>query len=379
MDLFFNLILDGFSILLLSILCFHSIRRAEEKTMQSRLYIMILFITMFMLVLDILSRADGKPDSYYPLFNHVGNFLLYLLNPVVPSFLVMYVTFQISHDETKTKKLILPLLALNVANTAMVVLTQFTGWYYFIDSNNIYHRGPYFIYSAIITILLVVAALIIVERNKEVLGKNQLLSLTVFPLPPLVGIILQVCFYGISFVLNSIVLSLLIVLLNMKDDCIHTDYLTSIGNRKRLESVLKKKIKNASVNRTFALVMLDIDQFKQINDVFGHEMGDLALKASANLLSKCVAPKDYVIRFGGDEFCLLLDNYDNKSLESLVNHINSCVDTLNSSEEYPFNLKFAMGRAVYDYSSGLKTEEFIKLVDMLMYENKRSKMSLSLD
>ena len=375
MDLFLNLILNGFSIFLLLILCFHSIRRTDEKTMQFRLYIKILFMTMFMLVLDTLSRADGRPDTYYSIFNHAGNFLLYLLGPVVPSLFVMYVTFQIYHDEAKTKKLILPLLALNAASAVMVVLTQFKGWYYFIDSNNIYHRGPYFIYSAIVIVFLVVAALIIIERNKEALDQNQLLSLMVFPLPPLVGVILQVCFYGISFVLNSVVLSLLIVLLNMKDDSIQTDYLTSIGNRKRLESVLKGKIKSSSANRTFSLIMLDIDQFKQINDVFGHEMGDLALKASAKLLLKNATPKDYVVRFGGDEFCLLLDNYDNKRLESLVNNINSCVDTLNASEEYPFNLKFTIGYAVYDYSLGLKPKEFIKQVDMLMYENKRNKMA----
>ena len=371
MGLINNIIINSFSILLLIILCFHSLRRTAEKTMQFRLYIGILLVTMLLLVLDMFSRTDGNSEALYPLFNHLSNLLLFLLNPLVPSLWLMYVAFQISHDENKTKKLILPLLGINVINVVMVIISKFKGWYYFIDNANVYHRGPYFIISTLITFLLVLVTFSIIVRNKKAIGGNQLFSLMIFPLPPIVGVILQINIYGVSFVLNSIVLSLLIIMLNMKDNTIFTDYLTGVGNRKKLEAVLNDSIKRSSERKTFSLVMLDIDKFKDINDNFGHEMGDNALKASANLLKNCIRSKDHVVRFGGDEFCLILEIDDQKSLDSFINRIVSCVDQLNASGEFPFNLKFTIGNAVFDYNSGMRPEHFVKHVDTLMYENKR--------
>ncbi len=377
MDLVDNIIINGFSVLLLIILCFHSLRRTEEKSIQFTLYVGILVTTMLMLVLDVFSRTDGNLGTLYPVLNHVSNFLLFVMNPIVPSLWLMYIYFQTSHDEEKTKKLILPLIALNVANLLMVIISQFTGWYYFIDSGNIYHRGSLFLVSTIIPLFSVILSCVIISQNKKSIGEKQLFSLMFFPLPPFVGILLQIYIYGISFVLNSIVLSLLIVLLNMQNDTIYSDFLTGVGNRKKLDAVLKDSIKRSSIRRTFSLVMLDIDEFKEINDTFGHEMGDKALKASAELLKKCVRSKDYVVRFGGDEFCLVLELYDKKGLDSIVNRIHSSAEQLNASGEFPFNLKFAVGCAVFDYNSGMKSEDFINQVDILMYENKRLKKSLS--
>ena len=168
-------------------------------------------------------------------------------------------------------------------------------------------------------------------------------------------------------------LSLLIVLLNMQNDTIYTDFLTGVGNRKKLEAVLKDCIRRSSSRRTFSLIMLDIDDFKEINDNFGHDMGDRALKASAELLRKCVRSKDYVIRFGGDEFCLVAEIYENSRVEAMLDRINNHVDQFNASGHFPFSLSFTMGYSVFDCTSGMNQEGLIKQVDMLMYENKRLK------
>lgn len=372
-----NISLNGFSVLLLMILCFHCLRRHDEKSMQFRLYLEILLITMFMLIIDMFSRTDGNLGTLYPLLNHVSNFTLFIMNPIVPSLWLMYVCLQTSHNEEKAKKLRFPLLALNAANIAMVVISQFTGWYYFIDNGNIYHRGPLFFVSVFITLFLIILAFIVIVLKQKEIGEKQLFSLLIFPLLPIAGLILQIFIYGISFVLNSIVLSLLIVVLNMQNDTIYSDFLTGAGNRKKLEAILKDAVKRSSIRRTFSLVMLDIDDFKEINDSYGHEMGDIALKAVAELLRRCVRSKDYVVRFGGDEFCLVLEIYNETGLDTIVGRINSCVEQFNASGQYPFSLSFTIGAAVYDYNSGMKPEELIKQVDMLMYENKRLKKSKS--
>ncbi len=373
MRLIDNLILNGFSVLLLTILLAYSLQSSAERALRQRLYIRTLLCTIALLILDYFSRFDGHLGTVYPLINQVCNFLLFLLNPVLPSIWLAYADILIYHDERRVKKLFLPLLALNALNAVIVVISQFTGWYYYIDANNIYHRGPLFILSMALMAILLIIAFSMCVQNRDKIHRRQLFSILFFPIPPALGTIAQVCVYGLAFALNAMTLSLLVVLLHMTDDAIYTDYLTGIGNRKKAESVLKESIKRSSKRRTFSLVMLDVDKFKEINDTYGHEMGDKALRAFAALLKKCTRTKDYVARFGGDEFCLILEIYDIANLEIVIRRLNHYVDLLNTSNEFPFKLSLATGYAVYDYNTGLSMEDFVNQVDMMMYENKRKK------
>jgi diguanylate cyclase (GGDEF)-like protein len=165
-------------------------------------------------------------------------------------------------------------------------------------------------------------------------------------------------------------------MLYAQDDNIYNDYLTGVGNRKKLEAVLREKVSKSSPNRTFAFIMLDIDHFKKINDALGHETGDQVLKTAAELLKKCVRTNDYVTRYGGDEFCLILDVSTPEGLGRVVDRIHAALDALNQTGVPSVPLSFSMGSQVYEYDEHLAPEAFLKRVDLLMYENKRKKSEL---
>lgn len=171
--------------------------------------------------------------------------------------------------------------------------------------------------------------------------------------------------------LNCVVLSLLIVFLNIQNQSIDTDYLTGVYNRKKLETYIKGKVSRSSENKTFSAILLDLNNFKAINDTFGHDVGDNVLETSAKLLKSSIRSNDFLARFGGDEFCIILDVSDRTNLEATVSRINDCIEKYNESCDHPYKISFSMGYAVYDYNSGMKVEEFQKQIDTLMYENKR--------
>jgi diguanylate cyclase (GGDEF) domain len=323
-----------------------------------------------MLVVDIFSRFDGKPGTIYPVINHLGNFLIFLLSPTIPTLWLLYVHYQVFHEEGKTRRLIYPLFAINAVNAIMVVLSQFFGWFYYIDLDNIYHRGPLFLLPASITIGLIFTAFVLVIANRKRIENKHYFSLVFFSVPSFVCIILQISFYGVSLVLNSVVLSLLIVFLNIQNQSMHTDYLTGVNNRKNLQTYLKKKISTSTGNKTFSAIMVDLDNFKSINDTFGHDMGDDALETFAKLLKSCIRSNDFIARFGGDEFFIVLDISDRANLEMTVCRINDCVEKHNKFSDQPYKLGFSMGYDVYDYYSHMKVEEFQKHIDVLMYKNK---------
>jgi GGDEF domain-containing protein len=330
-----NTVLNLYSIAILLVIYFHALKFFEKDSLSDKLYMVMLNITVLLLGIDILSRFDGKTSIIYPIFNQFGNFMSFLMSPVLPSLWVAYVHYQIYGDERKTKRLFYPLSAINILNAVVLILSQFFGWYYYIDSNNIYHRGPLFWLPTSIVVMLIAGAFFITAVNRRKLGRSSYLSLIFFAVPPIVGIVLQVAFYGISIVLNSVVLSLMVVFVNLQNHSAYTDYLTGVSNRKNV-------------------------------------VGDNALENTANLLKSCIRNSDFIARYGGDEFCIVLDISDKSDLEAIVGRIYSSVEKHNKSGLYPYELDFSMGYAVYDQHLFKSSEEFLKYLDVLMYEHKQS-------
>ena len=366
-----NIILNIFSILVLVILFIHNLIYEQRQILSVRLYKLILMITVFLLTADIFSRFDGNPASVYQSFNHVGNFLVFLASLLLPSLWLLYAHDQVFHDSQKLRRLVLPLIAINAANAVLLAASQFTGWYYTIDAGNIYHRGPLFWLPATVTFVLLLAVFIMVWLNRKTLDLRHYYPLMLFIVPPLIGIVLQLIFYGLPIILNSVTLSLLIVSLNIQGKDNFTDYLTGINNRKRLDYYMLDKIRTSSTRRTFSAILLDIDNFKQINDTYGHDVGDEALEDATTLLGKCLRANDFIARFGGDEFMIVLDISDRRELEKTVERIRRRVRQHNEAGTKSFNLVFSMGYAVYDVRKRPGLTLFQKELDELMYNDKR--------
>lgn len=373
MSLNLNVTLNLYSMLILLVMLIHSLRQHDKSNFQSKLYLWLIQITMISLVLDILSRFDGNPTTYYSLLNQIGNFLIFMISPILPSLWVMYVHDEIFHEPSKTKRLIKPLLVLFSFNTGMVILSQFTHWYYMIDSNNIYHRGPLYVVPIILTFGLIFSAFILILTNKKRIDKNHFVSLLVFAIPPTLCVLYTTFFYGISLVINSVVISILIVGLTIQNHNLNIDYLTGINNRKRLDAYINEKIKRCSKGRTFSAIMLDLDNFKSINDKYGHDVGDTALQISVKLLNDCLRSVDFIARFGGDEFCIVLDVSRSEELQMIVERIIKVFRAYNETGTQMYQIEMSMGYAVYDFDTHMSSDVFEKKLDELMYSNKRTK------
>lgn len=377
MSLLGNSVLNLYSIMLLAIITTHSLQNIERENLQDKIYILMLQVTMLMLVVDILSRFDGKPDTVYPIINHLGNFLIFLLSPVLSLLWLLYVCDQVFNNVEKNRHWVYLILGILMLNGYMVVMSQYYGWLYYIDINNIYHRGPLFFLPVLLIVLLIVISICLLILNRSKLNKKRFFSLLVFVIPPVIGIMLQVIFYGISLILNCVALSLLIVYLNIQNRSIYIDYLTEVHNRKKLDAYLKAKIGASTEQRTFSAIMVDLLDFKYINDTFGHDAGDKALQISAKILSSCLRTNDFIARFGGDEFWIVLDISDKNALEVVIERINNSLAKYNEAPDIPFKLGFSMGYAVYDYKSRMSLEEFQKHIDTLMYKTKQASKAIA--
>lgn len=367
-----------FSVTLLACIYFQTIHDAAKNMLQHQLYKRMVQVNILLLIVDIFSRFDGRPGTAYVPINHAANFLVFAMNLFIPSLWLLYAAFQVTHNKRRLKRLAKFLAAVNIVNVVMQMFSLFFGWFYYIDAGNYYHRGPLYWLPVSVTFALTAAAFILICANYRKIERKYFLSLLFFPIPPVVCVILQITNYGTSFILSGMTLSLLIVFLNIQNHSMNIDYLTGAYNRRGLEMYMRERINASSADKTFSAIWIDLDDFKYINDTFGHNTGDQLLETSVRLLRRCFRPTDFIARFGGDEFCVILDISNSNDLEAAAARIKDCVKSYNDRSENPYTLSMSMGYAVYDCRSHMKTEEFQKLIDGLMYKDKQAKKRSSL-
>jgi diguanylate cyclase (GGDEF)-like protein len=121
-----------------------------------------------------------------------------------------------------------------------------------------------------------------------------------------------------------IIILILFRLLSIKN---LTDQLTSIYNRKKLIQ-LSKIYQQKGTPEAFGAIMIDIDYFKLYNDTYGHIGGDTILKQVAKMLLRSVRANDFVIRYGGEEFLLILNNVTTEEAEAICQRIHHELETL---------------------------------------------------
>lgn len=147
-----------------------------------------------------------------------------------------------------------------------------------------------------------------------------------------------------------------------------SDPLTMILNRRVFDQQAKALIKNETEER-FTLMFLDIDYFKQINDRFGHEGGDVILVEFAGLLSEIFGNDGIVARYGGDEFVALVRGKSSAEINEMINRLRTSVTGIQVNENETFNVQFSAGIAAYpDNASSFR--ELIKRADIALYRVK---------
>ena len=127
-----------------------------------------------------------------------------------------------------------------------------------------------------------------------------------------------------------------------------TDTLCDVGNRKAIDEAMQFMISRyQGKQKSFGLMLIDIDHFKRINDTFGHQAGDDVLLSIAKALKECVRPEDFVGRLGGDEFVIILDGLTKQNADLVGTRIRSTV------ELYDFSIANSGQSTVVTMSMGL--------------------------
>ncbi|MFA0815598.1 MAG: GGDEF domain-containing protein [Anaerofustis sp.] len=371
----FNYIfVDVFSFFILVLIGVHLGFTPDRKCCDRRIFLYLIFATMMMLIFDIgMVLVDGQTFFGALQINRSVTLIYYLINPLPSFFWALYVEALILQNETALRKKLPALLIPALISWICSVISLFHNVLFVIDASNVYHRGDWFLLSSVICFFYLIYAAVRIFRNRKQFSKQECNSLLLFAVIPFIGGLIQTMIYGITTIWTSVTFGVLMVYINIQNTQMHTDHLTGLYNRMQMDRYLNYLVEHPVQGKLIGGIMIDLDDFKIINDVYGHKFGDQALHEVGLILKGSFRKDDFVSRYGGDEFAVILVIDQMHDIDKTIDRLNRRMERYNNENHFPFRIELSVGKGIFDVAAGMSADMFLKLIDDKMYEEKRKK------
>lgn len=346
--------------------------RHLEDTSERKPLTFLCFLTGVLLTSDFVSRLEMY-DGFPHFLVLVATYFLFGILPVMGVYWYQFVQSTLAAEErTHVQRLDLVVFLIAGIGFAAVVLNPFFGLIFSYNVFGVYIRGPLYFAPFLSAVLCIVLAELFLLLRVRSLKRNFFISLVLLPVPIIAGSLIGLYSEGAPWVPLGISISVLILFAVTQTTGLSTDFLTGLSNRKRFEDLVEERRAWARQDRTFAAIIIDLDDFKTINDTMGHTTGDVALAEAANILQRCVRATDTVARMGGDEFAILVAYATEDIVEDIIRRINKEVEKFNAGN-HGFTLAMSMGYELYDPEKYTDRTSYLKIIDARMYANKQQR------
>lgn len=377
--------LDLFAAVILSLLLL-SLRSNSARMPDDRLFRDILLLVITILLVDIgCWSVNGRSGAMA--LNCVVNVIYFVLSGLICWLWLLYADYTLFAERAffaPSRRQLLSGIPFAL-QTVFSILSPWAGWYFFVDSNNVYHRGPLFILQVLLCWSYVAAAAVMtlcaLHKSRDRHRRRKCISLLTFAVLPLTGSLLQSLYYGLALVWICASVSLVLIFLNVQGEQISMDALTGVNNRGRLNKFLAIKLSADPVpqDERLYLLLLDVDLFKAVNDRRGHVVGDAVLIYLADLLKTICAGErrnDFLARYGGDEFAIVCQRESDTEVAALAESIRQQVKAHFLKKDAPCPITVSVGCAVFDPAVMNGADDLISAADFAMYADKNKRGEL---
>ncbi len=344
----------------------------KERT----LFIITICLEVLELVAYNLEFMYAERTSY-SIWRVIYSVIGYITRPalVYPFVLLLRPKFTQKHEK---------LWYLDLIPLALVIIIQqfafFTKWVFYFDQSNTFHRGPLGYISQAVTIFYVVEASFFLMIDRFQNKKFNVALIAIIMIYVILAMVFESIFnirsLGISSAVFSIVFFMFFTMTNSLNDITEklkdlseVDFLSKLYNRYAGE----KKVNEIILQEHHgAFLILDIDNFKKINDTFGHASGDQIIEELANVIQKRFQGGDINVRLGGDEFSIFTTRYS--ALEDIKKDIDlffEDIDKITLAKDKDYRMHVSVGMASLKKGEIKNFDSLYKEADMKLYEAKK--------
>ncbi|WP_254906800.1 GGDEF domain-containing protein [Clostridium tyrobutyricum] len=347
----------------------------DEIERRGKLYINMFKINIICLILQTFACViEGQDFNGIILVSEILDMAIFILQPINGFLWYLFIKSWVDKNRKFINKIFLFLPI--IINSVFVITNPYSKFMFNINSQNVYTRGPFIFITLISTCIFLLYSFLFSCKNKYKIDKNEFLIIVLFIISIFLGTVIQLIFKLIvSLSVNSYIL--IVVYMFYQNKMLQTDSLTGAYNREKL-IVKINRIITGNYKQKFCVVFIDIDNFKYINDNWGHNEGDTALIIVVNLIKVVLNKDDFITRYGGDEFVIFLNVENREEIKNIISRILQLFDKYNRKNIKSYKLTFSYGYKLYDSSSPLHFNEYINDVDNLMYKTKQARKSMNL-
>lgn len=365
--------IHAFSIIILFVLYMSTKQQARSIRQKNRFFVALLALnglTMSMKILMALTK--GYVSGIEEVILHGSTAIYYISSVVIVFHWLLYLHNHVKGEQT-TKKYLMIAIAPYLLMSFVSIILSLAGipvMYRIQSSGNI---ERYFMYGPVIftAYIIMIGSIIYVLWHKDDLTKSEFTTLMMYLLPPAIGIFLNEAIDGAELLWPSMTVSLLIVYVNIQSKMTNTDPLTGVFNRREYERQVAYISNDKVFKRGVGAIIIDIDDFKQINDIHSHQVGDSTLVDVSQILQLSVRKNDFIARIGGDEFCMIIDSDQESILHDVINRIHQHMDIYNEEKQDQFQIHLSMGYGIFDQKNHGTFRSFLERIDKRMYQDKQ--------
>jgi len=368
--------LHVFSIVVLIIISLSLRGKSNILTSSNRYFFALIWLNVSILLVSIVrALTNGESDPFLHGLYVCSLVIYFVLISVIILFWFLYVNYFMNEHRKHFKAILSFMIPYVIINAILAHLSPRYGYVFSITESYSATPGPLYPLIFVVSVVLLFLSILYVFLHRHELARSDYRSLVMFTLPPMVAAFIQPFDPSGTILWPAMTLSILIIYVNIQSKITNTDPLTGVYNRREFDR-LSKQIEQLKVKEKVAAIMIDIDDFKQINDEFSHQMGDLTLREIADILKRSVRKDDFISRIGGDEFCIIIQIEKDDTLFDIVRRIHENIHYFNRRRLHLIPIKLSMGYGIYEESYYSGFEDFLNKLDRKMYDDKQSSKQL---
>lgn len=361
------LVANGTGAFLVLFLLLYQIRIAQTNQFDEKAYNFMLIVTFIATINETLSFIiDARPGFIFHILQYISNTISSASSGIIGYCWCLFVEYHIHRNFERIKKksriLAIPLI---IATILIIINLLGTGIIFDISKENVYTRGPMNFILYIFVFVYYIESIYTVHKAKYDSILVEFFPIYYFIIPCMIGTMIQGFFFGVSTIWLCVAIAFIIVYIEIQISISFIDDLSGLYNRKYMNHYLNK-LQNDKPKHVYGFLM-DINDFKAINDTYGHLKGDYALIQFGKILQHSIDKDSVAIRMGGDEFVIFAKLKSDEEALALKKQIKYNVRQFNLKSKEPFHLSFSIGIAKYN---GKNIDAFLSAMDDSMYEAK---------
>lgn len=353
-----------FALMILSALAIIIKEKSKVENFSKKLLKWIMVATAIAIIVEPLTWIFDSKNFIGAFFlEYSTNVVLFMMGPILGGLMLSYVDYVIYQSSERIIKRIY-YMQFSILTLFILIINWFYPIYFNVNRvTNSYSSGDLkWVHYLIIASFYFYMLYFVLKNRKKTHSLVVRIFLFFFALP-IIGNWVQIFDSKLYFSWTSIVLSILIVYVFLESTSTEHDFLTKLFNRQSYENYVRHLMEQ---RKSFGIMLIDLNDFKMINDTYGHQKGDQVLISFSKVLKRVFPVEAMVCRLGGDEFMVVIE----KAKETLDWELSE-IDRILKKHDDVFMREIHFSYGYQKYSEALNFDELYTTVDQKMYLNKK--------